>query len=167
MILFLNLCSILTEVSPGWAMSHLPVTPTVTAFTVLPLSVDISDHYLRESCCGSSILYKLHPLEMSLQSPFLFFLRTASNFWFLSGMCVRVCGSHLLMCPQNVLNYFLAMLKGMWDLSSPTRDQTYVHRRGSTESQPLDHQGIPHSKLLLIRYWLMLLIVTAIKFYSL
>ena len=29
----------------------------------------------------------------------------------------------------------------MWDLSSPTRDQTYAPCSGSTESQPLDLQG--------------------------
>ena len=121
-------------------MRHLPVTPSVTSFTVLPLSFHISDHYLRESRCSSSILYKLHPLEMSLGSLFLFFLRNASSFWFLSGYtcvcaCARAharahaCGSHLLMCPQNVLNYFLAMPKVMRDLSSPTRDQTLVHCR--------------------------------------
>ena len=29
----------------------------------------------------------------------------------------------------------------MWDLISPTRDQTYAPCSGSTESQPLDLQG--------------------------
>ena len=37
--------------------------------------------------------------------------------------------------------FFLAMLCGMWDLSSPTRDRTLVPCNGSMESQPLDFQG--------------------------
>ena len=32
---------------------------------------------------------------------------------------------------------------GMWDLSSPTRDQTLASCIGLVESQPLDHQGSP------------------------
>ena len=32
---------------------------------------------------------------------------------------------------------------GLWDPSSPTRDQIQAPCSGSTESQPLDHQGIP------------------------
>ena len=37
----------------------------------------------------------------------------------------------------------------MWDLSSPTRDQTCVPCIGSVESYPLDRQGSPpnHSRL--------------------
>ena len=31
----------------------------------------------------------------------------------------------------------------MWDLSSPTRDQTLTPCTGSTESYPLDRQGCP------------------------
>ena len=43
--------------------------------------------------------------------------------------------------PNSVLYssfFFLAMLCGLWDLSSATRDWTQT-----AESQPLDHQGIP------------------------
>ena len=36
---------------------------------------------------------------------------------------------------------FFGHLRGMWDLSSLTRDQTYAPCSGSTESQPLDLQG--------------------------
>ena len=39
--------------------------------------------------------------------------------------------------------FFLATLCGVWDLSSPTRGQTYAPCSGSLESQPLDHQGSP------------------------
>ena len=40
-----------------------------------------------------------------------------------------------------------AASRGMWDLNSPTRDQTRVPHSGSTESYPLDHQGSPrHSR---------------------
>ena len=35
------------------------------------------------------------------------------------------------------------MLKGMWDLSSLTRDRTRAPCTGGTESEPLDHQGGP------------------------
>ena len=44
---------------------------------------------------------------------------------------------------NNSFVFFLAMLHGMQDLSSPTRDQTHAPCIGSTESQPLDHQGSP------------------------
>ena len=44
---------------------------------------------------------------------------------------------------------FLAMLRGMWDLSSLTRDGTCILCFGSTESQPLDHQGSPSLLLLM------------------
>ena len=37
--------------------------------------------------------------------------------------------------------FFFCHLCAMWDLSSPTRDQTYAPCSGSTESQPLDLQG--------------------------
>ena len=36
---------------------------------------------------------------------------------------------------------FLATSLGIWDLSSPTRDQTYTPYSGSAESEPEDHQG--------------------------
>ena len=38
---------------------------------------------------------------------------------------------------------FLAAPRGMWDLSSPTRDGTQAACSGSTESYLLDHQGSP------------------------
>ena len=37
--------------------------------------------------------------------------------------------------------FFFAVLHGVWDLSSLTRDGTCAPCSGSTESQPLDHQG--------------------------
>ena len=36
-----------------------------------------------------------------------------------------------------------AVQRGLQDPSSPTRDQTLAPSSGSTESQPLGHQGIP------------------------
>ena len=39
--------------------------------------------------------------------------------------------------------YFLATLQGMQYLNPQTQDQTHAHCSRSTESQPLDHQGIP------------------------
>ena len=41
----------------------------------------------------------------------------------------------------------LATPCGLWDLGSPTRDQTLASCSGSSESKPLDHQGIPHNKM--------------------
>ena len=41
--------------------------------------------------------------------------------------------------------FFLAVPHGMWDLSSPTSDRTYIPCIGSAESQPLDFQGSPFS----------------------
>ena len=41
--------------------------------------------------------------------------------------------------------FSLAVPRGMWDLSSPTRDRTHTPCLGSVESQPLDHQGSPLS----------------------
>ena len=38
----------------------------------------------------------------------------------------------------------------MWDLSSPTRDQSHAPYSGSMGSWPLDHQGSPQNKLLKI-----------------
>ena len=37
--------------------------------------------------------------------------------------------------------FFLAVQPGTWDLSSSTRDWTRTPCLGSTESEPLDHQG--------------------------
>ena len=39
--------------------------------------------------------------------------------------------------------YFLATLQGMQYLNPQTQDQTHAPCSRSTESQPLDHQGIP------------------------
>ena len=47
---------------------------------------------------------------------------------------------------------FLAMLHSMWDLSSPTRDQSCVPCIGSTQSQPLDCQGSPGGYVFLRQY---------------
>ena len=43
----------------------------------------------------------------------------------------------------NSTLFFLVLLRGMLDLSSPNRVQTHAHCCGSVESYPLDHQGIP------------------------
>ena len=40
---------------------------------------------------------------------------------------------------QTLSFYFLAMLLGMWDLSSLTRNQTHTPCSGSTESYPPNH----------------------------
>ena len=40
---------------------------------------------------------------------------------------------------------FLAKPRGLWDLSSPTRDQTYTPCSGTIQSNPLDHQGSPRN----------------------
>ena len=37
----------------------------------------------------------------------------------------------------------------MWDLSSPTRDQTHAPCSGTMESKPLDSQGSPNPLILL------------------
>ena len=50
------------------------------------------------------------------------------------------------------LVFFLVALHGFWDLSSPKRDRTQAPCSGSTESQPLDLQGIPRK--LLHREWI-------------
>ena len=39
--------------------------------------------------------------------------------------------------------FFFFFWHVMWDLNSPTREQTHTTCGGSTESQPLDHQGNP------------------------
>ena len=46
---------------------------------------------------------------------------------------------------EVLFNYylFLVTLCSLWDLSSLTRDQTHGPCSGSTESKPLDSQGIP------------------------
>ena len=43
------------------------------------------------------------------------------------------------------LFYFLASLQAMWDLSSPTKDQTCGPCNGSADSKPLDLQESPQS----------------------
>ena len=54
-----------------------------------------------------------------------------------------------------MLFFFLAMLCGLWDLSSPTRDATSPTKGWAwapaveAESYPLDHEGIPWNRLLL------------------
>ena len=49
-----------------------------------------------------------------------------------------------LLDPHFILFYFLAVLCGMRDPSSPTRDRTHAPHVGSPESQPLDLQGSPN-----------------------
>lgn len=46
---------------------------------------------------------------------------------------------------QNILRYIyiLAIPCGLWDLNSSIKDQTWAPGSENTESQPLDHQGIP------------------------
>lgn len=41
------------------------------------------------------------------------------------------------------------MLRGMWDVGSPTRVRTHAPCIGSAESQPLDSQGSPNVSFLL------------------
>ena len=44
--------------------------------------------------------------------------------------------------------FFFNVSHSMWDLSSPTRDWTHNPYIGSTESQPLGHQGNPNVSFL-------------------
>ena len=41
------------------------------------------------------------------------------------------------------LFFFLVLLWGMWDLSSPTGDETHALCNGSVKFEPLGHQGSP------------------------
>ena len=50
--------------------------------------------------------------------------------------------SHFEAWCEGVFSFFLAVLSGLWDFSSPTRDPTWVLGIESVEG-PLDHQGIP------------------------
>ena len=49
----------------------------------------------------------------------------------------------------RLINLFLAVLCGLKDLSSSFKDWTQAFYKGSTESQPLDNQGLPGNLLLL------------------
>ena len=53
---------------------------------------------------------------------------------------------------QCILGGFFAVLCGMWDLSSLTRDWTWALCLGRAESWPLDHQGSPSSIYLLLDF---------------
>ena len=53
------------------------------------------------------------------------------------------------------LFFFSAALHGVWDLSSPTRDQTRIPCIGSAESQPLDHQGSPDARFYIVLFHLL------------
>ena len=53
-----------------------------------------------------------------------------------------------LFSPSLSLFFFFVVLHGMWDLSSPTRDQTHTPCTGRAESYPLDCQGSPPCFLL-------------------
>ena len=46
---------------------------------------------------------------------------------------------------SNHLFIFGCTMSGMWDLSSPTKEWTYVLYPGSSESLPLNSQGSPSS----------------------
>ena len=48
----------------------------------------------------------------------------------------------------RVAFFFFNVSYSMWDLSSPTRDWTHNPYIGSTESQPLGHQGNPNVSFL-------------------
>ena len=50
--------------------------------------------------------------------------------------------------PNNLSNFFLAVPCYLWNLSSPTRDQTQAPWSGSMESWPLDCLGISLNDLL-------------------
>ena len=52
--------------------------------------------------------------------------------------------THTPLLPLHIYMYFLTMLRGLWNLGSPTRHRTRAPCNGSTtESQPLDRQEIP------------------------
>ena len=54
------------------------------------------------------------------------------------------------LCHSNHTS-FLAALSSMWDLSSLIKDQTHDPCSRSTETEPLDHQGI--LTIILLRQW--------------
>ena len=60
--------------------------------------------------------------------------------WLLSLSVVLLLVYFFLIC--SLIN-LLAVLHGMWDLSSQTGDQTHTFCTGSMESYPLGHQGSP------------------------
>ena len=52
---------------------------------------------------------------------------------------------------QESFFFFLAILRIIWDLSSPTRDRTHAPCSGSPEFQPLDRQGSPTASSFITR----------------
>ena len=51
--------------------------------------------------------------------------------------------------PWSFPSFFFFWSRGMWDLSSPTRDRIHTSCSGSTESQQLDHLGSPPFSIIL------------------
>ena len=47
---------------------------------------------------------------------------------------------------------FLSWPQGLWDLNSPTRDQTHTPYIRSAESEPLNHQGSPLCSIIFLRF---------------
>ena len=90
-------------------------------------------------------------LLLCMSSNFLFYIGHCDYYIVVSGSCslssVEFCFGRLSSYLQSAWSlfvlFFLAVLHGTRDLSSLTRDWTHVSCSGSTESQPLDSQGIP------------------------
>ena len=64
-------------------------------------------------------------------------------------LTLRTDSAPLSYCKWNALKKFLAILKGMWDLTSLTRDRTPHPALETLESYPLESQGIPVNEMLL------------------
>ena len=61
--------------------------------------------------------------------------------------------------------FFFGSMQGMWDLSSPTRDQTSTLCIGSPESKPLDPQGNPRSMIYCEHFIYALLLLSIFLFF--
>ena len=83
-----------------------------------------------QECWGSQV--RRVPEGFSYVLRYVFFPRETST----SLIC------SVSISPKIKIFFFLAPLHDMWGLSSPIRDQTQAPCSGSTESQPLDSQGI-------------------------
>ena len=92
------------------------------------------------------LFYWLHHTACGIFPQELVHVYVAKHICFFSTAMFQLCGFDFLLF--YLFNYlfiylFLAMLHGMPDLSSPTRDRTCVPCIGSAESYQLDHQGSP------------------------
>ena len=101
----------------------------------LNVNIRITNHCLRRDVCTNNFCNKEHIVWGNICSKIL---KKKKQTWWFSLSFWTVKNFHFF-SPQSFL--FSTVPRGMWNLSSLTRDGPYAPCSRSMESWPLDHQG--------------------------